>query len=61
MNFRIQVHAYVIQFFFGLIKTHILYLIQIVLMVVTLQKFRGLIEVKVDFTLPTLSATNLVT
>ena len=38
MNFFIQVHAYVIKFFFSLIKTHIFHLIQVFLIVITFQK-----------------------
>ena len=38
MNFFIQAHAYVSQFFFSLIKTHIFHLIQVVLVVITSEK-----------------------
>ena len=37
MNFRIQAHAYVIPYFFGLIKTHIFCLVKFVRIVVTFQ------------------------
>ena len=39
MNFLIQAHAYVSQFFFNLVKTHIFHLIQVVLVVITFQNF----------------------
>ena len=38
MHFCIQAHTYAIPFFFGIIKTHMFYLIQVVLVVVTLQE-----------------------
>ena len=43
MNSRIQAHAYDIQLFFGIIKTHIFYLIQVVLIIFTFQKLWCLI------------------
>ena len=39
MNFRIQSHAYVSHFSFSLIKTHIFYLIQVILIVIIFQNF----------------------